>query len=72
MSWNDGATLFADIIEACVELEERGMTHELRYELYTRIIHLFEETGCDTLHELTGEGIDEAFDEAWSDHRHTI
>lgn len=68
MSWNDGATLFADIIEACVELEGRGMTHELRYELYSRLIPLFEEAGCDVLIELYDDSGDTAFDEAWQDY----
>jgi hypothetical protein len=65
MSWHGGARLFAEIAEAAMELDDEGMTYDLRRALYEALIPIFVDADCADLGHLYGE-TDEAYDEAYA------
>jgi hypothetical protein len=60
MGWSSGSSMFSEIIEF---LQETVDDDDLRKDLYTGLIEIFENRDCDTLYECVGQ--DESFDEIW-------
>jgi len=62
MGWSSGSYLFSEIVQI---VRDSIQDYEDRVEFYRRLISLFEDRDCDTLHECLGD--DEAFDTVWKE-----
>jgi len=63
MGWGSGSRVFSGIIGCLID---SGVDHDQRVSIYKKMIQIFEEADCDTLHELYDRE-DAAFDEAYGE-----
>jgi len=62
MSWKSGSSIFDEIINHLMETVDDD---QLRKDIYSGLIEIFENHDCDTLYECQNQ--DEAFDEVWDE-----